>query len=161
MKNTDFIKKYALSYLSKYDTSKKNLLRILVNKVKRMKIEKREKNNLIIEINNLLFNLESKNLINDKNYSENKFSNFCNQGKSKRYIVNYLILKGVELNLINEIIKDLNINQPLWEINSARIFVRKKGLGKSKENEILQKDLGKMARAGFNYDLCKKTLLNG
>ena len=44
MKNFLLLKKYALSYLSKYDSTKKNLERILINKVIKMKnIEKSEK----------------------------------------------------------------------------------------------------------------------
>ena len=37
MNNSDLIKKYALSYLSKYDSTKKNLERMLKNKMIRMK----------------------------------------------------------------------------------------------------------------------------
>ena len=47
MNNSDLIKKYALSYLSKYHSTKKNLERMLRNKMIRMKnLETSEKNNL-------------------------------------------------------------------------------------------------------------------
>ena len=47
MNNTNLLKKYALTYLSKYDSTKKNLERILKNKVIKMKnLETNEKNHL-------------------------------------------------------------------------------------------------------------------
>ena len=39
---------------------------------------------------------------------------------------------------------------------SAKIFVKKKKLDNSNENK--QKNLSKMARAGFSYDISKKVL---
>ena len=43
MNNLIMLKKYAVSYLSKYNTSKKNLDRILHNKIRRMNLEKKDK----------------------------------------------------------------------------------------------------------------------
>ena len=45
---------------------------------------------------------------------------------------------------------------PEWEKKSAKIFVRKKKLENSNENK--QKNLSKMARAGFSYDISKEIL---
>ena len=42
-----------------------------------------------------------------------------------------------------------------WEIKSARIFARKKNIKKDNNNE---KNLSKMARAGFSYEIAKKIL---
>ena len=43
-----------------------------------------------------------------------------------------------------------------WELESARIFAKKKKL--LEKNESYEKKLAKMARAGFSYDICKKIL---
>ena len=43
-----------------------------------------------------------------------------------------------------------------WELESARIFAKKKKL--LENNESYEKKLAKMARAGFSYDICKKIL---
>ena len=43
-----------------------------------------------------------------------------------------------------------------WELNSAKIFAKKKKL--LEKNESYEKNLAKMARAGFSYDICKKIL---
>ena len=96
MKNFLLLKKYALSYLSKYDSTKKNLERILINKVIKMKnIEKSEKNNLYQMIDKILDNLELKNIINDEDFANKKFINLFNQGRSEIYIKNNLYKKGV------------------------------------------------------------------
>ena len=43
-----------------------------------------------------------------------------------------------------------------WELNSARLFAKKKKLFDS--SSTYQKKLAKMARAGFNYEIAKKIL---
>ena len=151
------LKKYALTYLSKYDSTKKNLERVLINKVIKMKnIEKSEKNNIYQMINKILDNLELQSIINDEDFAKKKFINLFNQGRSEIYIKNNLYKKGVEKNIIKKILSDFNENNPGWEIKSAKVFAKKKGLGKDKSNR--EKDFGKMARAGFNYNIIKVIL---
>ena len=109
MKNFLLLKQYALTYLSRYDSTKKNLERILINKVIKMKnIEKSEKNNLYRMINKILDNLELNNIINDEDFANKKFINLFNQGRSEIYIKNNLYKKGVEKNIIKKILSDFN-----------------------------------------------------
>ena len=113
MDNINLLKKYALSYLSKYDSTKKNLERILTNKVLRMKkIEKNEKTNLFKTINQIVKSLESKNIINEENFSFNKISSLCRQGKSETFIKNTLIKKKVDKKIINKTLIDFEKNNP-------------------------------------------------
>jgi SOS response regulatory protein OraA/RecX len=148
--------KYAINYLSKFSSSKKNLSRKLKNKIMRMKIEKKDKFLLYNSIPQIILKLENNKLINDKNYSLSKIRSFIQQGKSKFFIKNYLIQKGVEKLIISDSIKEFEFLNPDWERDSAKIFIRKKKLIKSPENN--QENLTKMARAGFSYDLCKNIL---
>ena len=104
MKNFLLLKQYALTYLSKYNSTKKNLERILINKVIKMKnIEKNEKNNLHQMINKILDNLELNNIINDEDFANKKFINLFNQGRSEIYIKNNLYNKGVDKNIIGSV----------------------------------------------------------
>ena len=151
-----FLMKYAIDYLSKFNSSKKNLSRILKNKITRMKIEKKDKFILYNFIPQIILKLENNNLINDKNFTLSKIRLFAHQGKSELFIKNYLIQKGIEKLIIFDSIKEFEYLNPNWEKDSAKIFIRKKKLIKSPEN--YQKNLSKMARAGFSYDLCKKIL---
>ena len=148
--------KYAINYLSKYSSSKKNLERILKNKIRRTNIEKKEKFILYKSIPEVLKKLEKNNFINDYNYATSKVNIFISNGKSKIFIKNYLYKKGIDEKLSSEIFAELNEKDSNWEIKSARIFARKKNFQKNNKNN--EKNLSKMARAGFSYEIAKKIL---
>ena len=69
---------------------------------------------------------------------------------SRKYS-SYKITGNIKNNL--NLIKQDNDN---WELESAKIFAKKKKL--LEKNESYEKKLAKMARAGFSYDICKKIL---
>ena len=147
--------KYAINYLSKYSSSKTNLERILRNKIIRINIEKKEKFTLYNSIPEIIKKLEKNNFINDYNYATSKINLFISNGKSKIFIQNYLFKKGIDKKLSSEIFAELNEEDSNWEIKSARTFARKKNLQKDNDDE---KNLSKMARAGFSYEIAKKIL---
>ena len=156
MSNRDYLLKYAIEYLSKYSSSKKNLERIIKSKIRRLSKDKKIRFELYKEITNVFDKLEKNNLLSDNNYSFTKIQSLANQGKSKNFIKNYLYSKGVDNKIIIEQFinyEDLNHE---WEKRSASIFVKKKNLLLS--DETYEKKLAKMARAGFSYDICKKIL---
>ena len=157
MSNIIVLKKYAYSYLSKYNTSKKNLDRILQNKVRRMNLNKKDKYTLYSSIASILTDLENNKLIDDTNFTQSKIQNLSLQGKSRFFIKNYLLQKGIEKNIVEKTFKNFELKNPNWESESAKIFARKKRLGVKHSNN-LEKDLAKMARAGFNYKIIKETL---
>ena len=157
MNNIIILKKYAFSYLSKYNTSKKNLDRILHSKVRRMNLEKKDKFILHSSIASIIADLEINKLIDDNNFAQSKINSLSSQGKSKIFVESYLIQKGIEKNLIKKTLENFELKNPNWETESAKIFARKKRLG-IKYSSNFEKDLAKMARAGFNYNLSKKIL---
>ena len=152
------LKKYAIKYLSKYDSTKKNLERVLRNKIRRINYANKDEKIFLFKLIFIIIDeLESKQILNDARYTNKKIIYFSSQGKSKRFIQNYLLQKGIEKNLINSALEDFELNNPDWEFKSAKIFVRKKisGLNDKKNKE---KNLAKMSRAGFNYNISKKML---
>ena len=157
---TDKLKlmKYAIDYLSKFSSSKKNLERILKSKIMRLKIEKKDKPELYNSIPEIILKLENNKFINDENYTLSKIRVLAQQGKAKAFIKNYLIQKGIEKEIISEYLSKYENINPDWEVDSANIFVRKKRIIKSAEN--YQKNLNRMARAGFNYSISSKILEN-
>ena len=156
MTDKSTLMKYAINYLSKYSSSKANLKKILQNKIRKLSNDKREKYLLYNLIEEIILKLENNDIINDLNYSLSKMRNFIFQGKSEAYIKSYLFQKGVEKDIILETLENFNINNPEWEIESAKTFARKKNL--LKDSEDREKKLSKMARAGFNYQISKKIL---
>ncbi len=148
--------KYAIKYLSKYSSSKKNLEKILKNKIMRMKIEKRNKAILYNSIPSIILNLETKNIISDSDYAASKIRFFTSSGKSKIFINRYLFQKGINNEIINELLKVKENENSNWELESAKVFARKKNLHKN--NKDKEKNLAKLARAGFSYEIAKKIL---
>jgi len=148
--------KFAVDYLSKYDSSKKNLFEVLKRKIFRLNLPGLEKSKLINISENIIKKLEKYNLIDDNKYCSAKIYSFSRAGKSKNFILNYLIKKGIDkLDIQNnfEIFEDSNYN---WELKSAQFFAKKKKLLESSDS--YEKKLSKMARAGFSYEICKKIL---
>ena len=148
--------KYAVDYLSKYDSSKKNLSNVLKRKIFRLNIKGYEKSKLINNLDNIVLKLEKSQLIDDKKYTNSKISSLSRAGKSKNYISNYLIKKGInKIEIQNNLKKFQEINND-WQLTSAKLFAKKKRLLES--NLSYEKKLAKMARAGFSYDICKKII---
>ncbi len=148
--------KYSVDYLGKYDSSKRNLSDVLKRKIFRLKISGFEKKDLINKIENIIFKLEKNNLINDNRYCLSKISTLSRSGKSENFIFNYLIKKGIDKNNIQDNLQSFQKENNNWELISAQLFAKKKKLIDS--DEIFEKKLAKMARAGFKYEICKKVL---
>ena len=148
--------KYAVDYLSKYDSSKVNLINVLKRKILRLKTTNYEKRKLINIIESIIIKLEKNKFIDDDRYSSTKILSLSNSGKSKNFIFNYLIKKGVNKSQIRNNLTLMEQDNDNWELNSAKIFAKKKKL--LEKNQSYEKNLAKMARAGFSYDICKKIL---
>ena len=148
--------KYAIDYLSKYDSSKNNLENVLKRKILRLNIKNYEKGKLINKIESIIIKLEKNKFIDDDRYSSTKILSLSNSGRSKNFIFNYLIKKGVNKTQIQNNLNIMQQDNDDWEFASAQIFVKKKKL--LDKNESYEKKLAKMARAGFSYDICKKIL---
>ena len=148
--------KYAVDYLSKYDSSKNNLVNVLKRKILRLNVTNFEKKKLIDIIESIILKLEKNKFIDDDKYSSTKILSLSNSGRSKNFIFNYLIKKGVNKYQIQKNLNSMIQNNDNWELESAKIFVKKKKL--LEKNESYEKKLAKMARAGFSYDICKKIL---
>jgi len=111
---------------------------------------------LKIIIDEIISKLEKNKFIDDDRYSSTKIVSLSNSGRSKNFIFNYLIKKGVSKSQIQNNFNLMQQDNDNWELESARIFAKKKKL--LEKNESYEKKLAKMARAGFSYDICKKIL---
>jgi len=156
MDNKDKLLKYAIYYLSKYSSSKKNLEFILKKKIKRLSDEKKIRFHLYNEIQFIIEKLEKLKLINDQVFVESKIQSFQYQAKSKNYIKQYLLQKGIDKQLIEEQISLFYENNKNLEKENALKFAKKRNL--LDNDQDYQKKLSKMARAGFSYDIAKEIL---
>ena len=156
MNNKDKLLKYAIYYLSKYSSSKKNLEFILKKKIRRLSEEKKIRFQLYNEIQFIIEKLEKLNLINDQVFVESKIQSLQHQVKSKNYIKQYLLQKGIDKQLIEDQISLFYENNKNLEKENALKFAKKRNLLGSDQD--YQKKLSKMARAGFSYDIAKEIL---
>ena len=156
MDNKDKLLKYAIYYLSKYSSSKKNLEFILKKKIRRLSEEKKMRFELYNEIQFIIEKLEKLNLINDQVFVESKIQSLQYQAKSKNYIKQYLLQKGIDKQLIEDQISLFYENNKNLEKENALKFAKKRNLLSSDQD--YQKKLSKMARAGFSYDIAKEIL---
>ena len=106
-------------------------------------------------IEKIINDLEKNNLINDYNYTSSKFDLFFHQGKSRMFIKKNFQQKGIEKDVIDKAFETFEKNNSNWEVESAKIFAKKKRLSNNKDKE---KNLSKLARAGFNFEISKKIL---
>ena len=156
MDNKDKLLKYSIYYLSKYSSSKKNLEYILKKKIRRISEEKKIRFQLYKEIKIIIDKLEQLKLINDTIYAESKINAQLNQVKSKNYIKQYLIRKGVSSEVANEQISLFYEKNQNLEKENALKFAKKRNL--LNDNKDYEKKLSKMARAGFSYEIVKEIL---
>ena len=156
MDNKEKLLKYAIYYLSKYSSSKKNLEYILKKKIRRLTDEKKIRFHLYKEIKIIIDKLEQLKLINDAIYAESKINALLNQVKSKNYIKQYLIRKGVSSELADKQISLFYEKNQNLEKENAFKFAKKRNL--LNDNTDYEKKLSKMARAGFSYEIVKEIL---
>ena len=156
MDNKEKLLKYAIYYLSKYSSSKKNLEYILKKKIRRISDEKKIRFQLYKEIKIIIDKLEQLKLINDTIYAESKINSLLNQVKSKNYIKQYLILKGISNEIADEQISLFYEKNQNLEKENALKFAKKRNL--LIDNKDYEKKLSKMARAGFSYEISKEIL---
>ena len=156
MENKDKLLKYAIYYLNKYSSNKKNLEFILKKKIRRLSDEKKIRFQLYNEIQIIIEKLENLNLINDQVFVESKIQSLQYQAKSKNYIKQYLLQKGIDKQLIEEQISLFYENNKNLEKENALKFAKKRNL--LNKDQDYQKKLSKLARAGFSYDIAKEIL---
>jgi len=156
MDNKHKLLKYAIYYLSKYSSSKKNLELILNKKIRKLSDQKKIRFQLYKEIPPIIIKLENLNLINDQLFVESKIQSLQYQTKSKNYIKQYLLKKGIRKELIEEQISLFYQNNNDIEKENAYKFAKKRNLLGNDQN--YQQKLSKMARAGFSYNIAKEIL---
>ena len=129
---------------------------ILKKKIRRLSDEKKIRFQLYKEIKVIIDKLEQLKLINDSIYAESKINALLNQVKSKNYIRQYLIRKGISSELANKQISLFYEKNQNLEKESALKFAKKKNL--LNDHIAYEKKLSKMARAGFSYEISKEIL---
>ncbi|MBL8914506.1 MAG: RecX family transcriptional regulator [Archangium sp.] len=144
----------ALHYLRRYSATRKGLTQVLSRRVKRhARLKKIEAPaDAAAMIDRVVERMVKSGYVDDRRLAENKHASLRRQGKSVRAIRLKLRVKGVPAELIAETTRSTVED----ELEAASTLVRKKKLGTRPERR--QKDLGVLVRAGFSYDVAKRSL---
>ena len=156
------MRNFSLAYIDKYAPSKQQLRTYLLKKYIKTKIPNINKKNISDLIDVVMKDLEELNFINDKFYSNTKAKNLIKKGSSINKIRNYLLSKGIKNQYIKETIDKIKENNQDQDFFSAIKICKKKRIGPSREennrNLFYRKDLGILARSGFDFEVSKKIL---
>jgi len=143
------LKNIALFYLERYDTSSYKLQTVLQRRIQKNILQgdqiPKDTSDWIQQIISECIQL---GYINDSRYAENQARHLSEQGKSARFIQQKLSTEGIPAQVIQTVLH----HQTDYE--RAKIFSHKKHLGSD-----YQKDMAKLARAGFSYEIAKKILI--
>ena len=158
----DEMKNFSFAYIEKYAPSKQQLRTYLLKKyikLNSLQINKRDISNLIDVV---LEDLENAKFINDKFYSNSKAKSLIQRGSSINKIRNYLFLKGIRNEFINETIDQIKEKNEDQDFFSAIKLCKKRRIGPSREENnrplFYKKDIGVLARSGFDFETSKRVL---
>ena len=156
------MRNFSFTYIEKYAPSKQQLKTYLLKKYLKSKIPSIARSNISDLINVVLEDLEKTKFINDKFYSNSKAKSLLQRGSSINKIRNYLLSKGVNNKYISKTLDKIKDNNEDQDFFSAIKICKKKRIGPSREisNRPLfyKKDIGVLARAGFDFETSKKVM---
>ena len=152
----------AYSYIEKYSPSKQQLKVYLMKKtLTKFKTSKSKKE--ISELIQLIIqSLEKNKLLNDELYSDSKSRSLLRRGYSLNKIGQSLRTKGIEYKFIKQSLDKIKNKEIEPDFVSALKLCKRRRIGAirpSANRELFyKKDMGVLARAGFDYDLSKRVL---
>ena len=142
----------AWAYLQQYETTEVNFTRVMHRKARRREVEPRIVNEWI---SRFLPRARDLDWINDERYANSRAKNWHARGWGARKIGAKLREKGVPSGLIDELMQ--TYGGEAHELKAAHKFARKRKIGPYRRPgvqstpELRKKELGKLARSGFNY----------
>tara|TARA_Y100001970_G_scaffold284787_1_gene402894 strand:+ start:519 stop:1082 length:564 start_codon:yes stop_codon:yes gene_type:complete len=156
------MRNFAFVYIEKYAPSKQQLRTYLLKKYLKSGSANISKKNIVDLIDAVLEDLENTKFINDRFYSNSKAKSLIQRGSSINKIRNYLLLKGVKQKYINETLMEIKDNNEDQDFFSAIKICKKKRIGPARDENnrplFIKKDLGILARSGFDFDTSKRVL---
>lgn len=164
-----------LYYLERYATSSHNFRQVMLRKAKKscMHHKDQEYERCVALIDALVLKFEKAGLLNDTLYLEGMVRSYRRKGLSSRMIRQKLGQKGLSeadiLKVLNHYDQDMQPQDTPYapDLIAAARYCRSKKLGaytsaaKAQDETTLQKQLSKLARAGFSYEISQKVLSSG
>ena len=148
----------ALYYLERFATSAENLRRVLMRRVlKSAHAHGTDVDEGAAMVDDLIGRYQASGLLDDRAYARARVGTLHRSGNSGRVIRGKLMQKGVGSDAIDAALDALADETPDAERAAAMQLAKRRRLGPFREEalraEMREKDLGRLARAGFSYDV--------
>jgi regulatory protein len=159
------LERAALRYLERFDSSAANLRRILlrhVHKVARERGKEAAENGPDL-VDALLRRYVESGIVSDARFADVLAQGLRRRGSSSRAIMQKLRTRGVAEDVAHEALSLVDRDaEGSAELAAAKAYVRRRRLGvfrpAAERTTNRQKDLARLARAGFGYDIAKAAL---
>ena len=159
---TTNLRDLAYSYLEKYSPSKQqlkvHLLKKYLTKIKGTKSKKE----VTVIIDEIILGLEKNKILDDELYSDSKARMFLRRGYSLNKINQSLRNKGIENKYIKQSIDKIKEDEIEPDFVSALKLCKRRRIGPLRPDAnrelFYKKDMGILARGGFNFELSKRVL---
>ncbi|MGE0251248.1 MAG: regulatory protein RecX [Dongiaceae bacterium] len=155
----DYLHNASLYYLGRFSASTGSLRRVLIRRVdKAVKEGISERESAIKMVEDLLAQFNRAGLLNDKLYAQGLTRSLRRKGASKKQIQAKLYQKQIDRNLIRA---SLETEEGRDELSAAKKLAQKRKWGPYRgrsDQEADRKDLARLARAGFSYDICRQII---
>lgn len=154
----------ALHYLDRFSSSSENLRNVLLRRVRRSAYHHDtdpEEGSLWVD--EIIARFLDTGLLDDKAYADGRARSLHARGNSRKSILMKLRAKGIETDLIDDVLSAIGgeENEDV-DMAAARRFAKRRRLGPyrdpSQREERREKDLAALARAGFSYDVARRTI---
>ena len=156
------LKDLAYSYIENYSPSKQQLKVYLMKKILTKFKSSKSKKEISELIDLVINNLEKNRLLNDELYSDSKSRMLLRRGYSLNKINQSLRIKGIDQKFIKQSIEKIKSKEIEPDFVSALKLCKRRRIGAIRPNAnrelFYKKDMGILARAGFDYDLSKRVL---
>ena len=152
-------------YLNRYPASSSHFLTVMTRKIDRSCLEHDDQNRQewIDHVQTTLIPYFTKlGFLNDDLYAKGLLNSLKNKGLSRFVIERRMRTKGIAMENIQILFEDEEQKPDDYDL--VEVFARKKKIGryntnpKSYDADQKRRDLGKLARAGFSYELAMRVI---
>lgn len=157
-----YLENAALHYLGRYAATSAQLITVLKRKIQRSaKFHGHTPDEFYPLVDNIIARYIQSGLLNDESYTQNRIHSLRRAGVSQKVIMLKLRQKGVSKDMVEQHMSAQNAED---EHEAAVIFARKKHLGPYKKTAKQDprkenlKDMAKMARAGFSFEVIRHVI---
>lgn len=157
-----YLENAALHYLERFASSSANLRRVLLRKVDRSVAHwGGERADHVGQVDAAIEKLSRLGYLDDAAYAEAKVRALHRAGKGSRTIRATLAAKGVGGELTAAALDQLAEDVPEPDLAAAIRLAKKRRLGpfrRDGRDDMRNKDLAALARAGFGFDICRRVI---